>query len=112
MMDRVPEARHLLAAGADLAGDRLNRGLRIDAFLDPLCASTSTAPQSSGRAEDDRAAAEDAGGDRALQRVRRRVVGHARGDRGRRQAVLGDGDKEKVEEEALARSAPRPVMSR
>ena len=53
------------------------------------------------RAEDHRAAAEDAGGERALERLRVGVVGHARGDRGRRQPVLGDGDEEQVEEEAL-----------
>ncbi len=53
------------------------------------------------RAEDDRAAAEHAGGDRALQRRRVGGVGHARRLHARRQAVLGERDQREVEEEAL-----------
>ena len=66
-----------------------------------FAASTRTSPQSWAVPRIDGAAAEDAGGERALERLRVGVVGHARGDRGGREAMLGDGDEEQVEKEAL-----------
>ena len=53
------------------------------------------------RAEDDRAAAEDPGRDRALQRLGVGGERHPRGDVRRHQPVLGDRDEQQVEEEAL-----------
>ena len=86
------------------------RAARIAATMSPrrfspaamrACASARKPPQSLGGAEDHRAAAEDAGGDRPLQRAGVGVVGHPRGLVGRHQPVLGDGDEQEVEEEAL-----------
>ena len=54
-----------------------------------------------GRAEDDRAAAEDPRRDGALQRSGVGGERHARGDVGRHHPVLGDRDQEQIEEEAL-----------
>ena len=47
-----------------------------------------------------------------LKRVGRGVVGHAGGDDGRRQAMLGDGDEQEIEKEALVVGRLRPVSSR
>jgi len=54
-----------------------------------------------GRAEDDRAAAEDPRRDRALQRVGVGGERHPRRDVRGHQAVLGDRDEQQFEEEAL-----------
>ena len=54
-----------------------------------------------GRAEDDRAAAEDPRRDGALQRSGVGGERHARGDVGGHHPVLGDRDEQQVEEEAL-----------
>ena len=54
-----------------------------------------------GRAEDDRAAAEDPRRDGSLQRARVGRQRHARGDVGGHHPVLGDRDQQQVEEEAL-----------
>ena len=52
------------------------------------------------RAEDHRAAAEDAGGDGALHRIGRRGERHARGLHARHEAVLGDGHQGRIEHRA------------
>ena len=54
-----------------------------------------------GRAQDDRAAAEHAGGDRALKRRRIGVVGHARRLDRRREPMLGERNQAQIEKEAL-----------
>ena len=54
-----------------------------------------------GRAEDDRAAAEDPGRDGALQRSGVGGERHPGGDVGRHHPVLGDRDEQQVEEVAL-----------
>ena len=63
--------------------------------------SSISARQRSAAPEDHRAAAEHAGGDRALKRRGIGGVGHARRLHGRRQAVLGDRDQAQIEKEAL-----------
>ncbi len=52
-------------------------------------------------AEHHRAAAENAGSDAPLQRSGIGVIGHPRGDGRRGQPVLGDGDQQEIEKEAL-----------
>ena len=52
-------------------------------------------------AEHHRTAAEKAGGDGALESLRRGGVGHARGDDARHEAVFGDGGEHRVGEAFL-----------
>ena len=75
----------------------LERAAGVDArqhVLDQLAAKI-------GRAQDHRAAAEHAGGDRALKRGGIGVVGHARRLDRRRQPMLGERDQAQIEKEAL-----------
>ena len=59
-----------------------------------------------GDAEEARAAAEQSGGERALQRVRRAGVGQAGGDRRRGQPVVGEGDEHGLEHRQLLAGRP------
>ena len=78
-----------------------------------FAASTRTSPQSSAVPRTTVPQPRMPAATRALERIGRGVVGHARGDRGRRQSVLGDGDEQEVEEEALRRRSARwPVIRR
>ena len=77
------------------------------------CASLEQPRAGLGGAEDDRAAAEDPGRDRALQRVGVGRERHARGDVRGHHPVLGDRDEQQVEEVALVLASARsPVSSR
>ena len=100
-VDRMAEARQLAAGGVDLArdvaGDRLGRVTGRHLLLRLL-----EQPRARlGRAEDDRAAAEDPRRDGPLQRSGVGRERHARGDVGGHHPVLGDRDEQQVEEEAL-----------
>ncbi len=113
LVQRVAVAgNRLLGAHASRARPRqphleridLSRGQPIDAHVQP-----------SGRlrrAEDHRAAAEDAGRDRALHRVGRGGEGHARGLHAGHQAVLGDRHQRRIEHTAGLRPGRCPVTSR
>ena len=100
-VNRMAESRHLAAGGVDrtrdLLGDR--RGLATGRHL--LLRLLEQPRARLGRAEDDRAAAEDPRRDGALQRSGVGGERHARGDVGRHHPVLGDRDEQQVEEEAL-----------
>ena len=68
----MAEARHLLAARRDRHGDRRDDFVGIAAGVDLLARLDENLAAELGGAEDDGAAAENAGGDGALQRVRAR----------------------------------------
>ncbi len=93
-VDGVAEAGHLAAGGPDPADDVRGRAAGGDRLLEQPRAFL-------GGAEDDRARAEDPGGDGALQRAGVGGERHPRGDVRRHHPVLGDRDEEQVEEEAL-----------
>ena len=91
---RAPAAHHLERGGAKVAV--LHRFVHFG-------------EQPAGRlrsAQDHAAATEDACGDRALQRVRRRGVGHARGLHARHHAVIGDRDQRGVQHHGVGARRP------
>ena len=100
-VNRMAESRHLAAGSVDrtrhVAGD--GRGLATRRHL--LLRLFEQPRARLGRAEDDRAAAEDPRRDGSLQRSRVGGKRHARGDVGGHHPVLGDRDEQQVEEEAL-----------
>ena len=100
-MNRVTEPRQPAAGSVDrtrhLLGDRLGRPTGRHLFLRRF-----EQPRARlGRAEYDRAAAEDPRRDGPVQRSGVGGKRHARGDVGGHHPVLGDCDEQQVEEEAL-----------
>ena len=101
LVDRMAESRCLrsgLAYGAhEVERDpaRLAAGGHLRIRLDQQAAAEFR------RAEDDGSGAEDAGRDRALQRIGIGGQRHSRGQNRRHEAVLGDRDQQKVQEESL-----------
>ena len=114
LVHRVPEPGHE-AAGVALVRRTASRASGV-----PACVvgpgrssprSTTTACRNAaavlGDAEEARPAAEQPGGERALQRVGRGQVGQPGGDRGRGEAVVGQRDEHRLEDPGLAgRRAP------
>ena len=97
----MAEAGHLFATGTDLGGELLRYPVGVTALLDAAAALDQDASAEFSGAKDDRAAAEDACGDRTLKAVGRGGKRHTGRLRRRRQAVLGDRDQQRIEEEAL-----------
>jgi hypothetical protein len=97
----MAEPRDLGAGGVQLARDLGGHRLRRGAGRDPLLGLLEQLRARLGRAEYDRAAAEDPSGDRALERLRGGRQRHPSGHVGGHHPVLGDRDQQQVEEEAL-----------
>jgi hypothetical protein len=101
LVQRMAEAGERFLRRAKLARRRLGRFVGRRAGVD---AAQDVLEQGAGlarRAENDRAAAQHAGGDRALQRGRVGGVGHAGRLHARCQAVFGERHQGEIEEEAL-----------
>src|SRR5262249_11763032 len=96
LVHRVAEAGDLRACGEQLSGRLLGAVPGLAELLEQVRALL-------GGAEHDRSGAEDARGDRALQRARVGRERHPGGDARRHHPVLGDRDQQQVEEEALLR---------
>ena len=101
-VDRMAEARHPAAGRVDRARrSRAATAAGVAAGRHLLLRLLEQPRARLGRAEDDRAAAEDPRRDGALQRSGVGRERHARGDVGGHHPVLGDRDEQQVEEEAL-----------
>ena len=101
LMQRMAEAGERAAGRAPLARRRFRRFVGRRAGVDARQHVVDQRAGFAGRTEDDCAAAEHAGGDRALQRGGISGVGHARRLHARRQTMLGQRHQREIEKEAL-----------
>ena len=100
-VDRVAEARNLAALVANALHQGKRRGLWALPGGNPALGRQQQPAARVGRSDQHRAAAEETGRQRAVQRIRIGRERHPRRLDGRHHAVLGDGDQQKIEEEPL-----------
>ena len=107
LVHRVAETRDVPAGLARAAygveGDRVPAGVVGGRLVDVVEGRVQVGAAVLGDAEEARPAAQQAGGERALQRVGRGEVREAGGDRGRREAVVGQRDQDGLEDADLLR---------
>jgi hypothetical protein len=109
---RILDLVHRVAQPGDATGARLDGGQRDrvpvrvrPVLFDQIMQEPSTVL---GHAEEAGSAAEQPGGHRALQGLRRAEVGQPGRDRGRREPVVGQRDQHRLEHPRLARAGPPP----